>query len=83
MSGIRHGFAPSMAELPGEVVPADLIIPHVTLPCAFRGFPDRVLFGEMHIHSNLSPDVGLLGTSLTVADVFRAARGETAMSNTG
>ena len=37
----------------------------------------------MHIHSNLSPDAGLLGTSLTAADVYRAARGETVMSNTG
>jgi hypothetical protein len=52
-------------------------------PYAFRKYPDRVLFGDMHIHSNLSPDAGLLGTSLTAADVFRAARGETVMSNTG
>ena len=37
----------------------------------------------MHIHSNLSPDAGLLGTSLSAADVYRAARGETVMSNTG
>jgi len=37
----------------------------------------------MHIHSNLSPDAGLLGTSLTAADVYRAARGEQVTSNTG
>ncbi len=37
----------------------------------------------MHIHSNLSPDAGLLGTSLSAGDVYRAARGETVMSNTG
>jgi hypothetical protein len=74
---------PAMADPPAEVAPKDFIRPPVTSPYAFRNFPDRVFFGDMHIHSNLSPDAGLLGTSLTAADVFRAARGETVMSNTG
>jgi hypothetical protein len=73
---------PAMAS-PPEVAPKDFIRPPVTSPYAFRNVPDRVFFGDMHIHSNLSPDAGLLGTSLTAADVFRAARGETVMSNTG
>ncbi|MFO7900075.1 MAG: DUF3604 domain-containing protein [Planctomycetota bacterium] len=75
--------APALAEPPGEVLPGYLITPPVTSPYAFRDFPDRVFFGDMHIHSNLSPDAGLLGTSLTPADVYSAARGETVMSNTG
>ena len=66
-----------------EVTPEEFVQPPVTSPYAFRNFPDRVFFGDMHMHSNLSPDAGLLGTSLTAADVFRAARGETVMSNTG
>ena len=37
----------------------------------------------MHVHTNLSPDAGLVGTTLTVEDAYRAARGETVMSNTG
>jgi hypothetical protein len=73
----------ALAEPYAEVAPGELIQPPVTSPYAFRNFPDRVLFGDMHIHSNLSPDAGLLGTSLTAADVYRAARGETVMSNTG
>ncbi len=73
----------ALAEPYGEIDPEDLVQPVVTSPYAFRDFPDRVLFGDMHIHSNLSPDAGLLGTSLTPEDVFRAARGETVMSNTG
>ncbi len=73
----------ALAEPYAEFGPDDIIRPAVTSPYAFRDFPDRVLFGDMHIHSNLSPDAGLLGTSLTAEDVFRAARGETVMSNTG
>jgi len=74
---------PSLAEAPGAIKPSDLTsIKHFS-PYAFRSVPDQVFFGDMHIHSNLSPDAGLLGTSLTAADVFRAARGDTVISNTG
>jgi len=73
----------TLAEAPGAIKPGDLTSTKHYSPYAFRNFPDEVLFGDMHIHSNLSPDAGLLGTSLTAADVFRAARGETVMSNTG
>ncbi len=52
-------------------------------PYAHRNFPDRVLFGDMHLHTNLSPDAGLLGTSLGVDDAYRAARGRTVISNSG
>ena len=73
----------TLAEAPGTIKPGDLTSVKHYSPYAFRNFPDKVLFGDMHIHSNLSPDAGLLGTSLSAADVFRAARGETVMSNTG
>ncbi len=68
---------------PAATKPADPTASKHYSPYAFRNFPDKVLFGDMHIHSNLSPDAGLLGTSLTAADVYRAARGETVTSNTG
>ena len=75
--------ATAWAEPPGEVLPGDLMsIGHFS-PYAFRDYPDQVLFGDMHIHSNLSPDAGLLGTSLSAEDVFRAGRGDTVISNTG
>ncbi len=76
---------PSMAwaEPPGEVSPGDLMAMQHFSPYAFRTYPDQVFFGDMHIHSNLSPDAGMLGTSLSAADVYRAARGETVISNTG
>jgi hypothetical protein len=74
---------PTLAESPGEIEPGDLTSVEHFSPYAFRDFPDEVFFGDMHIHSNLSPDAGLLGTSLTAADVYRAARGETVVSSTG
>jgi hypothetical protein len=72
-----------LAEAPGTIKPGDLTSVKHFSPYAHRNFPDNVYFGDMHIHSNLSPDAGLLGTSLMPADVYRAARGETVRSNTG
>jgi len=73
----------ALAQSPAAAKPGDLPGGKPYSPYAFRNFPDRVYFGDMHIHSNLSPDAGLLGTSLTASDVYRAARGETVVSNTG
>jgi len=52
-------------------------------PYAGRDYPDEVLFGDTHFHTNLSFDAGLVGTSLDVDAGFRFARGETVNSNTG
>jgi len=52
-------------------------------PYAGRAYPDRVFFGDTHIHTNLSPDAGLIGTTLDVDDAYRFARGEKVRSNTG
>jgi hypothetical protein len=48
-----------------------------------RAYPDQVLFGDTHFHTNLSFDAGLVGTKLDVDDGFRFARGEKVYSNTG
>ena len=52
-------------------------------PYAYRGYPDRVLFGDTHFHTNLSFDAGLIGTKLDVDAAYRGARGEMVYSNTG
>ncbi len=52
-------------------------------PYAGRNYPDQVLFGDTHFHTNLSFDAGLVGTRLGVDEGFRFARGETVVSNTG
>jgi hypothetical protein len=52
-------------------------------PYAGRDYPDEILFGDTHFHTNLSFDAGLVGTSLDVDAGFRFARGEKVISNTG
>ncbi len=52
-------------------------------PYVGRAYPDRVLFGDTHFHTNLSFDAGLVGTTLGVHEGYRFARGEKVISNTG
>ena len=52
-------------------------------PFVGRAYPDNVFFGDMHFHTELSFDAGLIGTSLDAHDGFRMARGEKVLSNTG
>lgn len=42
-----------------------------------------MLFGDLHFHTEISFDAGLVGTSLDIHDAFRVARGERIISNTG
>ncbi|NOD31804.1 DUF3604 domain-containing protein [Ruegeria atlantica] len=67
----------------GEV-PPDKVVPAQTYsPFVDRSYPDQVLFGDLHFHTEISFDAGLVGTSLNVHDAFRVARGERITSNTG
>lgn len=52
-------------------------------PFVDRSYPDQVLFGDLHFHTEISFDAGLIGTSLDMHDAFRVARGERIISNTG
>ena len=52
-------------------------------PFAGRNYPDQVLFGDTHFHTDQSFDAGLVGTTLGVDEGFRFARGETVISNSG
>ena len=61
----------------------DLEQERVYSPYADRNYPDQVFFGDTHVHTNLTPDAGLIGTTLDVHAAYRFARGETVVSNTG
>ena len=65
------------------VTEEDLVQERVYSPHVGRAYPDQVLFGDTHFHTNLSFDAGLVGTSLTMDEGYRFARGEKVISNTG
>ncbi|WP_270732125.1 DUF3604 domain-containing protein [Shimia sp. Alg240-R146] len=52
-------------------------------PYADRAYPERVFFGDTHVHTGLSADAGGGGTRLMPRDAYRFARGEQVTSNTG
>jgi hypothetical protein len=65
------------------VTQEDFADERVYSPYAGRAYADQVFFGDMHFHTDLSFDAGLIGTSLDVHDGYRVARGEKVISNTG
>jgi hypothetical protein len=52
-------------------------------PYAGRHFPDRPLWGEMHLHTSWSPDAVGGGTRLGPETAYRFGRGEEVVSSTG
>ena len=64
--------ASTFAESP-PVTKEDFAEERVYSPYVGRAYPDQVLFGDMHFHTDLSFDAGLIGTSLTAHEGFRVA----------
>ncbi len=52
-------------------------------PYAGRNFPTRVLWGDTHVHTNLSMDAGAFGARLGPDDAYRFAKGQEVVSSTG
>jgi hypothetical protein len=55
----------------------------IYLPDANRKYPQRVLWGDEHVHTGWSMDAGVAGATLTPEDAVRFARGEPIKSNSG
>jgi len=53
------------------------------LPDPNRKYPERVLWGDEHVHTGWSVDAGVSGTTLTPEDAVRFVRGEEIKSSTG
>jgi len=68
---------------PPKITPDLLKEERVYSPYVGRDYPDQVLFGDTHFHTNLSFDAGLVGTTLDVHAGYRMARGEKVISNSG
>jgi Protein of unknown function (DUF3604) len=52
-------------------------------PYLDHGYPDRVYFGDTHLHTAYSTDAGMLGCRLGPEEAYRFARGEEVTSSTG
>jgi hypothetical protein len=52
-------------------------------PYAHRHFPDKVFWGDSHLHTGLSMDAGLFGARLGLDEAYRFARGEEVMASSG
>jgi len=52
-------------------------------PYAQRSFPNKIYWGETHLHTGLSLDAGLFGCTLGHEDAYRLAIGEEIKSSTG
>jgi hypothetical protein len=52
-------------------------------PYASRAFPDKVYWGDTHLHTSLSLDAGMFGNTLGLDESYRFHRGEEVVSSTG
>ncbi|MEF9944761.1 MAG: DUF3604 domain-containing protein, partial [Burkholderiaceae bacterium] len=52
-------------------------------PYPQQTFPNRVYFGDTHVHTSYSADAGMIGNRLGPDEAYRFARGETVTSSTG
>ncbi|MFB1501571.1 MULTISPECIES: DUF3604 domain-containing protein [unclassified Thiocapsa] len=52
-------------------------------PYPEQTFPNRVFFGDTHLHTSYSTDAGMIGNTLGPEDAYRFARGEQVTSSTG
>ena len=65
-------------DVPG---PADKKIIYSPYPA--KTFPNRVYFGDTHLHTSYSADAGMAGAIVGPEDAYRFARGEEVKSNSG
>ncbi len=52
-------------------------------PYPAKDFPNRVYFGDTHLHTSYSTDAGMIGNTLGPEEAYRFARGEEVKSSTG
>ena len=52
-------------------------------PFVDRHVPDRVLWGDTHVHTSYSVDAGFFGNTLDPEDAYQFARGKEVVSSTG
>jgi len=69
--------------IPSKESLSDLYPGKAYSPYAQRNFPDKVLWGDTHLHTGFSVDAGLFGCRLGLDEAYRFARGEQVMASSG
>jgi hypothetical protein len=73
---------PTLVRADGDVPPpTDREIKYSPYPS--QDFPNRVYFGDTHLHTSYSTDAGMVGAVVGPEDAYRFARGEEVKSNHG
>lgn len=52
-------------------------------PYLYQSFPDKVFFGDTHLHTSYSTDAGMVGNRLGPDDALRFAKGDQVIASTG
>ncbi len=79
LGGLAAAAVAQEAPNPDEFLPAERSYsPHLD-----RAFPDRVLWGDTHLHTSYSTDAGMVGCRLGPDEAYRFARGEEVRSSSG
>ncbi len=52
-------------------------------PYLYQSYPNRVFWGDTHLHTSYSTDAGLVGNTLGPEEALRFARGEQVISSSG
>ena len=88
---MARGLALSFAFLPGGGALAQEQVTKEQFPAPTRDyspyvdqhFPNRVFWGDTHLHTSYSTDAGMIGCTLGPEEAYRFARGEEVRSSTG
>jgi hypothetical protein len=83
---ILSSILPAIAQdagTPAADLLADVYTGKAYSPFAKRSYPEQPLWGDSHLHTNLSMDAGLFGNRLPPTVAYRFARGEEVVSSTG
>jgi len=76
-------FAGNYAGYGGEPTQSDHLGEKEYSPYLDIGYPQRVFWGDTHVHTSYSTDAGMIGNRLGPDEAYQFARGETVTSSTG
>ncbi len=86
-SGLAAIALPVGAQIPPPADAEGILAPAYTgksySPYAGRAFASRPLWGDSHLHTEISMDAGLFGNRLGLDEAYRFARGEEIVSSNG